>query len=358
MPLNQKILKYIKILKKEINQMLSLEQRAENMQCLKPGHEKPIVMICLQPECQNDRKLCISCIEEFHSAHRNQCAVISEIEDFIVKNSVKAKGTGLANEIIILFKQFKEDINKQLDLIDELLKYKIQNLYLQLNQNNQIRQEGDVEEEEQQLIKIQQFLKANLQQSMATFNQQIDEIKFNLKPLNISVKRLLQTDKQIIHIKKKQLYCHVINPQHEILFQGFTSPQIAQEKKDNEDTRSKPYQFEFNIYEKLNLSKSILKENVIIDHQQLKDGVYRINLKQPILLKPDQYTVSLELKDADQLGFESYKIQSADSTILKFQEAIVEKKNFVQAPDGFDIINEIYIILLEIFFLAQIESQN
>lgn len=48
-------------------------------------------MICFNKDCEK-RKACLTCIDEFHSAHKGELASIDDVEQFITKNCIKLKG--------------------------------------------------------------------------------------------------------------------------------------------------------------------------------------------------------------------------------------------------------------------------
>lgn len=45
-------------------------------------------MICFNKDCTK-RKVCITCIDKFHSNHKGELASVEDVEDFIKNNCIK-----------------------------------------------------------------------------------------------------------------------------------------------------------------------------------------------------------------------------------------------------------------------------
>ncbi|CAD8105981.1 unnamed protein product [Paramecium sonneborni] len=303
--------------------MSNFQNRVQKLQCEEVNHDnKPIILICFNKDCVK-RKVCLTCIEEFHKSHTGELASIEDVEAFIRNNCIKQKGTYQCNDILGKFDELKNDILNQLKVLEFILKEKVRQVFDNMNNtDNKLQQIGD--ECENDLNDLQSKCKQKIEEFRLEWNNKVNAFKSILAPIEINLKRFEKLSEKDVDLNPQTINVSVLYPKQTI---KLTKIYISQLEKTFQD---KQIELEFSIYKNMNLQEKYLHNwKSVLDHSQMKmrNDSYEIGLPDYVYLKEGE-CYSLEIKSNQDCKFKLFNEQSLENQLMSFQQSDHEKASF------------------------------
>ncbi|CAK60115.1 unnamed protein product (macronuclear) [Paramecium tetraurelia] len=313
--------------------MSSFQTRVQKLQCEEANHDnKPIILICFNKDC-NKRKVCLTCIEEFHKTHKGELASIEDVEGFIRNNCIKQRGAPQCNEIIGKFNELQNDIINQLKVLEFILKEKVRQIFDNLNNtDNKLQQIGDDREDE--LNDLQNKCKQKIEEFRSEWNNKLNSFKSILVPLQINLNRFEKLSENELELSPSKVNISVLYPKQNI---KITKLNISLLEKSFHD---KQIELEFSIFKNMNLQDKLHNWKTSVDHNNMKiiNGSYQIEIQDNILLKEGE-CYSLEIKSDQDVKFNISNEQSLENPLIGFQQRDYEKTSF-KADQNTTIISQ------------------
>ncbi|CAK93943.1 unnamed protein product (macronuclear) [Paramecium tetraurelia] len=302
--------------------MSSFQNRVQSLQCEEANHDnKPISLICFNKNCQK-RKVCLTCVEEFHKDHKQELASLEDVEAFIKNNQIKQRGTFQCNDILGRFDEFKNDVLSQLKVLEFILKEKVLQLFRNLNNtDNKLQQIGD--DCENDLNDLQSKCNQQIEEFKSEWNKKLNQFKSILTPIHINLKRFEKLSEKEIDLTPQQVNINVLYPKHTI---KLTKLNISLLQKAFHD---KQIELEFSIFKNMNLQEKLHSWKVIINHNEMKieKNTYQIQMPDHIYLKEGE-CYSLEIKSNQDVKFNLSNEQSLENQLIGFQQTDYENASF------------------------------
>ncbi|CAD8189800.1 unnamed protein product [Paramecium pentaurelia] len=302
--------------------MSNFQNRVQKLQCEEVNHDnKPIILICFNKDCQK-RKVCLTCIEEFHQNHKGELASIEDVEAFIRKNCIKQRGAFQCNDILGKFDEFKNDILSQLKVLEFILKEKVRQLFDNLNNTeNKLQQIGD--ECENDLNDLQNKCKQQIEEFKGDWNKKLNQFKSILTPIQINLKRFEKLSEKDIDLSAQQVNISVLYPKQTI---KLTKLNLSLLEKAFHD---KQIELEFSIFKNMNLQEKLHNWKTVIDHNKMiiQNDSYQIQLPDNVYFKEGE-CYSLEIKSNQDVKFKLSNEQSLENQLIGFQQTDYEKASF------------------------------
>ncbi|CAD8201890.1 unnamed protein product [Paramecium octaurelia] len=301
--------------------MSSFQNRVQNLQCEEANHDLPITLICFNKDCQK-RKVCTTCVEEFHKNHTEKLASLEDVEAFIKNNQIKQRGTFQCNDILGKFDEFKNDVLSQLKVLEFILKEKVRQLFRNLNNTgNKLQQIGD--ECENDLNELQTKCNKQIEEFKIEWDKKLSSFKSILTPIHINLKRFEKLSEQEIDLNPQQVNINVLYAKQTIKLTKLNLSFLQNAFYD------KQIELEFSIFKNMNLQEKIHNWKAIVNHNQMKieKDSYQIQMPDNVYFKEGE-CYSLEIKSNQDVKFKLSNEQSLENQLIGFQQTDYEKESF------------------------------